>query len=81
MRSIVSNILIFLVKTYKRFVSPLLPSVCRFEPTCSVYALECLQEFPPGKAMWLSLRRLLRCHPFHRGGFDPIPRSELEGRS
>jgi putative membrane protein insertion efficiency factor len=62
-----------LLTGYKRFVSPILPPACRFEPTCSVYARECFENLPFFRALWLSIRRLGRCHPFHPGGYDPAP--------
>ncbi|NIM63104.1 MAG: membrane protein insertion efficiency factor YidD [Acidobacteria bacterium] len=62
-----------LVRFYRRFVSPLLPPACRFEPTCSQYALEAIEMHGALKGGWLTLRRLLRCQPFSRGGFDPVP--------
>jgi putative membrane protein insertion efficiency factor len=58
---------------YKRFLSPLLPRACRFEPTCSVYAREAIVRHGLGRGCWLALRRLLRCNPFRRGGLDPVP--------
>jgi putative membrane protein insertion efficiency factor len=57
---------------YKRFVSPLLPSACRFSPTCSEYMLEAVDKYGVLQGVWLGLRRLLRCHPLHAGGFDPV---------
>jgi putative membrane protein insertion efficiency factor len=58
---------------YKKSISPWLPRACRFEPTCSIYAREAIERYGLARGMTLSLRRLLRCHPFHSGGFDPVP--------
>lgn len=60
------------LRFYKRFVSPLLPSACRFHPTCSQYMLEAVQKYGLARGAWLGVLRLLRCHPFHEGGFDPV---------
>jgi putative membrane protein insertion efficiency factor len=68
-----SRIAVAILKFYKRWLSPLLPPACRFEPSCSVYAMEAFTRYGFGKGCWLSLRRLLRCHPFHPGGYDPVP--------
>jgi uncharacterized protein len=57
---------------YKRFVSPLLPSACRFAPTCSEYMMEAVDRYGAARGVTMGLRRLLRCHPFHAGGFDPV---------
>ena len=65
---------------YRWLISPLLPPSCRFHPSCSAYALESFQSFGFWKAGWLSLRRLLRCHPFHPGGYDPVPTGRALGR-
>ena len=62
-----------LVRTYQAALSPLFPPSCRFVPTCSDYALEALQRKPLFVGLWLIVRRLGRCHPFCRGGFDPVP--------
>ncbi len=62
-----------LLLVYKRFVSPLLPRACRFHPTCSEYAREALLRHGIAVGAGLALRRLGRCHPFHEGGFDPVP--------
>lgn len=64
---------IYLLKLYKRFISPLLPPMCRFEPTCSVYAMEAFQKYGVIKGTWLTFKRLLRCQPLHPGGWDPVP--------
>lgn len=64
---------LFFIRFYQKFISPLLPRACRFEPTCSEYARQCFVKFPLMKAFYLSIRRILRCHPFHPGGVDPIP--------
>jgi len=62
-----------LLAAYKRFVSPLLPPACRFHPTCSEYAREAILRHGLPRGTWLTIRRLARCHPFHPGGFDPVP--------
>jgi hypothetical protein len=62
-----------LVELYQRGVSPWLPFRCRFHPSCSRYFLEALERFGLARAMWLGLRRLLRCQPFCAGGYDPVP--------
>jgi len=66
------EVLILLLGGYKRFVSPLLPSACRFHPTCSEYMREAIVKHGAARGVYLGTRRLLRCHPFHAGGFDPV---------
>lgn len=61
-----------LLRLYKRWISPLLPSACRYYPTCSEYMLEAVEKHGALKGVWLGLKRLFRCHPFHAGGFDPV---------
>ncbi|MEV6526175.1 membrane protein insertion efficiency factor YidD [Longispora sp. NPDC051575] len=63
----------FPIVAYRRWVSPALPARCRFHPSCSAYALEALATHGALRGAWLTLRRLLRCQPFHPGGYDPVP--------
>ena len=67
------RILLASIQLYKKALSPVLPSACRFSPTCSVYAYEAIEMYGPLKGMWMGLKRILRCHPLHPGGFDPVP--------
>jgi uncharacterized protein len=67
------RILIGGIRFYRKGVSPLLPSSCRFEPTCSAYGLEAVERYGAWKGTWLTTRRILRCQPFCRGGYDPVP--------
>ena len=63
-----------MIRFYQRNISPFCPSRCRFVPTCSQYAVEAIEKYGAAKGGWLALRRLLRCHPFHKGNFyDPVP--------
>ncbi|MGH7647286.1 MAG: membrane protein insertion efficiency factor YidD [Gemmatimonadaceae bacterium] len=66
-------VLIFLVRGYQVALSPLLPSSCRFMPSCSAYAVEALERHGALHGSWLTIRRLARCHPFCVGGYDPVP--------
>ncbi|MBN1608136.1 MAG: membrane protein insertion efficiency factor YidD [Polyangiaceae bacterium] len=68
-----ARLLILLVRVYQLLLSPLFGPVCRFEPSCSRYAIACLERHGALRGSWLSFRRLLRCHPFHPGGYDPPP--------
>ncbi|WP_395106558.1 membrane protein insertion efficiency factor YidD [Actinomadura sp. SCN-SB] len=71
--SLAARALILLVRAYRRFLSPLLGQQCRFQPTCSAYGLEALQVHGALRGSWLTVRRIGRCHPFNRGGYDPVP--------
>lgn len=65
--------LIALVRWYQRYVSPLLPPSCIYTPTCSEYAIEALGRYGALRGGWLTLMRLIRCNPCHKGGYDPVP--------
>ncbi|MGB5596794.1 MAG: membrane protein insertion efficiency factor YidD [Crocosphaera sp.] len=67
------KILITVIKGYRKFISPLFPPSCRFQPTCSQYTLEAIEKFGAFRGTWLGIKRILRCHPFHPGGYDPVP--------
>lgn len=69
----VRRIPLFFLRGYKRFISPLLPPMCRFEPTCSVYTMQAVEKYGTLRGTWLGIRRLVRCHPFNPGGWDPVP--------
>ena len=64
--------LILLLRFYKRFISPILPSACRYYPTCSEYMLNAVEKYGVLRGVGMGIGRLLRCHPFHEGGFDPV---------
>ena len=70
---------ILILVGYKRYVSPLLPSACRFHPTCSEYMREAVETWGVGRGIWLGAKRLARCQPFCAGGFDPVPRHPGSG--
>lgn len=67
------TIFMAMIRFYQRFISPLTPPTCRFYPTCSEYTREAIQYHGAFKGLYLGIRRILKCHPFHEGGFDPVP--------
>lgn len=67
------QIFIGIIRFYQKFISPMTPPTCRFYPTCSHYGLEAFQKHGAFKGFWLTCKRILKCHPFHPGGFDPVP--------
>ena len=66
------RLLLLLVHVYRSCISPLFPPSCRYYPTCSAYALEAIERYGAWRGGWMALRRILRCHPFHKGGYDPV---------
>ena len=68
-----ARVLMVPIAGYRRFVSPLLAPRCRFAPSCSEYALTALAEHGAVRGLWLAVKRIARCHPFHPGGYDPVP--------
>ena len=75
------RVLLFLIRLYQKYLSPGLPRRCRFSPTCSQYALEAITKYGAVKGGWLALKRLLRCNPWSKGGFDPVPQKfDILGR-
>lgn len=67
------KLFIKLIRLYQNYISPLTPPTCRFEPTCSNYTVEAISEYGALKGTWLGTKRILKCHPFHAGGYDPVP--------
>jgi putative membrane protein insertion efficiency factor len=71
-RHILQTLLIALIRAYQILISPILPRSCRFYPTCSEYTLTAIRQYGPAQGVFLGIRRLIRCHPFHPGGYDPV---------
>lgn len=69
----IKKLFIFLIRFYQKFISPAIGPHCRFTPTCSQYALIAINKYGALKGGYLAARRLLKCHPFHEGGYDPVP--------
>jgi len=70
---LMKKLLIFLIRLYQKFISPVLPPSCRFYPSCSEYARQALAKHGALKGIWLATKRLARCHPYYAGGLDPVP--------
>jgi putative membrane protein insertion efficiency factor len=70
---IVQRILIAAIRAYKQIISPLLPMACRYAPTCSEYAMQAIDKYGVVAGLFLAFKRVFRCHPFHPGGYDPVP--------
>jgi putative membrane protein insertion efficiency factor len=70
---VAARVLLLLIEVYRVTLAPLIGGFCRYLPSCSVYAEEAIRRHGAAQGSWLGVRRVLRCHPFHRGGFDPVP--------
>ena len=71
--SILARVAVLMIRGYQVTLSPLLPSACRYQPSCSAYTLEAVERYGAMRGGWMGARRILRCHPFARGGYDPVP--------
>lgn len=71
--SFLANLFLGAIRFYQRNVSPLFKPHCIYRPTCSEYAVRAIQKYGVKKGSWLALKRIARCHPFHKGGYDPVP--------
>jgi putative membrane protein insertion efficiency factor len=67
------KVAIGLIVVYQRCVSPLLGPVCRYEPSCSEYTRQAVEKYGVTRGAWMGMKRIARCHPFHQGGYDPVP--------
>jgi putative membrane protein insertion efficiency factor len=68
-----TRLCLWLIRLYRRVISPAIPPSCRFTPTCSSYAYEAIEKYGAVRGGYLAAKRLLKCHPFHPGGYDPVP--------
>lgn len=74
----IKKLFIAIIQFYRKYISPAKPPSCRFHPTCSSYGLEAIERFGALKGGYLTIKRLLKCHPLHPGGFDPVPLKKEE---
>lgn len=70
-----------LIRGYQLLISPLLPATCRYTPTCSSYAITAIERFGPWRGSWMATRRIVRCNPWHQGGYDPVPEIPMVGQT
>lgn len=79
--SIMKHVFLGLIRFYQKFISPIKPPTCRFYPTCSQYGIEAIQRFGAFKGGYLTIKRILKCQPFHPGGIDPVPDKKQKRKS
>ena len=72
------KVLIMIISFYQKYISPLKPATCRFYPTCSDYSIQAIKQFGCWQGSFLAIKRILRCHPYNTGGYDPVPRKTSE---
>lgn len=78
MSRLLQQFVVALLRGYQLLLSPLLPPCCRFSPTCSEYTRQAVTRFGVVRGLWLGLKRLAKCHPFHAGGYDPVPAAAVD---
>ncbi|MCX5975131.1 MAG: membrane protein insertion efficiency factor YidD [bacterium] len=67
------RLLLSLIQIYRKGVSPYTPPCCRYIPTCSQYAIQAIEKYGAARGLWMAIKRIVRCNPLHRGGYDPVP--------
>ncbi len=67
------RLLLSLIQVYRKGVSPYTPPCCRYIPTCSQYAIQAIEKYGAARGLWMAIKRIVRCNPLHRGGYDPVP--------
>jgi len=77
-KSLAKRILIFPIRVYQKFISPLLPPACRYEPTCSHYSVQAIEKHGALKGLWLAIKRIASCNPWGGSGYDPVPPAKGE---
>lgn len=75
---VLENFILFILRIYKKYISPILPHACRYTPTCSEYMIQAIQVYGVWKGGYLGIKRLLRCHPFGKSGYDPVPKPKFK---
>ncbi|MFB5661751.1 membrane protein insertion efficiency factor YidD [Alteribacillus sp. HJP-4] len=79
--TLIKKTFLLIIRFYRKYISPLTPPSCRFYPTCSQYGQEAVERFGAWKGIFLTVVRICKCHPFHKGGFDPVPEKKENNRT